>query len=150
MSDTNLPGGARARAKEIEARRCRAYEQGLVQGRTYGDLMLGNSKVEEAKAPPTPIQKLARDLGQDKLLLPQAVLIGRRFNDEGEEEATTISFQHLTFSIEDAVLHGVLTLAGHFSHRRAAALLRANPAPGWLHPMDPRSKLATFSPQFRG
>ena len=63
------------------------------------------------------------------------MLINRRLNDDGEEEATSIRVGHLTFTVQEAVSLGVLSPDGRFSHYRAGVLLHSTPEPGaWVRP----------------
>ena len=82
------------------------------------------------EASPSPVQDLALAIGQDRILLPTAVLINRRLNDDGEEEATSIRVGHLTFTVQEAVSLGVLTLDGRLNRSRLTTLLNAT-RPGW-------------------
>jgi hypothetical protein len=82
------------------------------------------------EASPSPVQDLALAIGQDRILLPLAVIVSRTLNDEGDEVATAIRVGHLTFTIEEAVSLGVLTLDGRLNRPRLTTLLDAT-RPGW-------------------
>ena len=132
-----------------ERARIQAYDQGYAQGRSYG----GRNHDEQGRgfcgsqlsalpvspeSPASPVRNLALAIGQDRILLPPAVIISRTFSEEGGEPvemATAITFDRLTFTIEEAVRLGVLTPDGRFDHARASVLLHATPAPGsWVRP----------------
>ena len=92
-------------------------------------------KLDAVIAGSAPIQDLALAIGQDRILLPLAVIVSRTLNDEGDEVATAIRVGRLTFTLEEAVRLGVLTPEGRFSHYRAAVLLHSTPEPGtWVRP----------------
>ena len=64
------------------------------------------------ESPASPVRNLAVAIGQDRIPLPPAVIISRTFSEEGGEPvemATAITFDRLTFTIEEAVRLGVLT-----------------------------------------
>jgi hypothetical protein len=132
----NLPASPAARRREEEVR----IRQRLEAMDSKLDACLGTiggAQPGGAKAPPPSpaVQDLARAIGQDRIFLPTAVLINRRLNDDGEEEATSIRVGHLTFTVQEAVNLGVLTLEGRFSHYRAGVLLHSTPEPGaWARP----------------
>lgn len=95
--------------------------------------------VASATSTPTPeaqaIQSLALAIGQDRILLPEAIIINRRLTEDGDEIATSIRVGHLTLTIAEAVRLGVLDLDGRFSHYRAGNLLHAIPQQGtWVRP----------------
>jgi hypothetical protein len=130
-----LPANPAARRREEEIR---VRERLALMERKLDEVILkGFSGTEAAKAPPPSpaVQDLALAIGQDRILLPPAVIISRTLNDEGDEVATTIRVGHLTFAIEEAVRLGVLTLEGRFSHYRAGVLPHSTPEPGaWVRP----------------
>jgi hypothetical protein len=129
----NLPASPAARRKEIELR-TRSIENRLD--------MLTSVSVEMggAQASPTPavvdprITTLARAIGQDKILLPTAVIINRAWANDGSDEmiATSITFDRLTFTISEAFRLGILTPDGRFNHFRASTISHFTPRPGEL------------------
>jgi hypothetical protein len=74
---------------------------------------------------------LARDIGQDRILLPEAITIGRALVGD-EEIATSITFEGLTVTIADALRYGILTPDGRFDHYRAGAIRHCMPREGEL------------------
>jgi hypothetical protein len=95
------------------------------------------------QAPPTPlaaaaqspeVTALARDIGQDRILLPGAVIINRAWADDGSDEmiATSITFDRLTFTINEARRLGILESDGRFNHFRASTISHCTPRPGEL------------------
>jgi hypothetical protein len=151
-TDMYLPASPTARRRE---------EALLVQARLERiDAQLNHALVMSfggASAPPTPptppqgspmaaqdpeaqrITTLARDIGQDKILLPEAITINRAWaeDDSGSDEmiATSITFEHpgaprLTFTIKEALRLGILTPDGRFDHYRASAISHCMPRPG--------------------
>jgi hypothetical protein len=147
-----LPATKTTRHAEESAReraRIQAYDQGYAQGRSYADAIMMSKGGASAspnsppspvspESPASPVRNLALAIGQDRILLPPAVIISRTFSEEGGEPvemATAITFDRLTFTIEEAVRLGVLTPDGRFDHTRASVLLHATPAPGsWVRP----------------
>jgi hypothetical protein len=144
-----LPANPTARRRELELRsraRAEAFERGYAHGSAYGTTRLGGAasaasttptvEVAVAATSDPAIRSIALEIGQDRTLLPPAVIISRTLVDEGEI-ATHISYGHVTLTLDEAVHEGVLDLTGRFSHDRAGVLLHNNPRPGWLHPMGP-------------
>jgi hypothetical protein len=125
-----LPANPAARRREEEIR---VRERLALMERKLDEVILkGFSGTEAAKAPPPSpaVQDLALAIGQDRILLPLAVIVSRTLNDEGDEVATAIRVGHLTFTIEEAVSLGVLTLDGRLNRPRLTTLLDAT-RPGW-------------------
>jgi hypothetical protein len=125
-----LPANATARRREEEIR---VRERLALMERKLDEVILkGFSGTEAAKAPPPSpaVQDLALAIGQDRILLPLAVIVSRTLNDEGDEVATAISVDHLSFTIEEAVRLGVLALDGRLNRSRLTTLLNAT-RPGW-------------------
>src|ERR1700722_6859049 len=92
----NLPASPAARRREEEVR----IRQRLEAMDSKLDACLGTIGGEQpggGQAPPPPpaVPDLGLALGQDPIFLPAAVLINRRLNDDGEEEATSIRVDHL-------------------------------------------------------
>jgi hypothetical protein len=137
---TASPTARRAEEVARERARVEAYDRTLrdrlaVMERKLDGVITGGAFV----APPIPtpevlaIRDLARKIGRDEILLPTAVRITRTLTEDGEE-ATHIGFDHLTFSIENALRLNVLFLDGRFNYRRAGELLHDCPPPGWVRP----------------
>ncbi len=136
-----LPASASARRAE-EAIRERARTETLDRfasiERKLDDVLTGLGAASAAPTPKTPdpaIRDLALAIGQDRILLPPAVIVSRTLNDEGDEVATAIRVGRLTFTLVEAVRLGVLSPEGRFSHYRAGVLLHSTPEPGaWVRP----------------
>jgi hypothetical protein len=114
-----LPASPAAARRELEVRE-RAGAESYDRGHT--DARPGSSRPLTPTAPNArpagsadpAIRTLARKIGTDSILLPTSVRITRTMDDEGEL-ATHIGFDHLTFSIEDALRLNVLSLDGRFN-----------------------------------
>ena len=123
-----LPANPAARKAE-EAVRERA-RQDAIDRICAMEAKLDSTLDIKKEASPSPVQDLALAIGQDRILLPLAVIVSRTLNDEGDEVATAIRVGHLTFTIEEAVSLGVLTLNGRLNRPRLTTLLDAT-RPGW-------------------
>jgi hypothetical protein len=125
----HMPASPSAHRKESIAR-LRAIEDGL-------DTVLvatgGGASASPVPAPPQDprVTALARDIGQDRILLPEAITIGRALVGD-EEIATSITFDGLTVTIADALRYGILTPDGRFDHYRAGAIRHCMPREGEL------------------
>jgi hypothetical protein len=139
----NLPGSPAARkAEEIVRERARMDTIDRIRAMEAKlDSALHDATLAIKKeASPSPVQDLALAIGQDRILLPPAVIVSRVLTEDGDEIATAIRVGRLTFTIEEAVRLGVLSPDGRFSHSRATALLHSTPEPGaWVRCWEARA-----------
>jgi hypothetical protein len=127
----HMPASPSAHRKESIAR-LRAIEDGLDKV-LVGAGMGGGATRSPAPVPVDPrVIALAHEIGQDRILLPEAITINRAWTEDGEMIATSITFDGLTVTIADALRYGILTPDGRFDHYRAGAIRHCMPRAGEL------------------